>query len=309
MNVYHVTDVGAPHWNGSDSTLRILKQYWNLWVDATVISAWKSPLHVAFTWCTVVHPDAQERAERVYKLISPHTDIPRWAPIALNCAPRNAQTQLNGAQENSIFRLRSEDSQSFLIYGPEVLSWCIDFIGRNKVKIQKILSLHNGNWESIISDTSKWSQFRSAEHLPLVHILEATWKLDQYSRREEVDMPSILSPLSNFQWTWIVLPHDEFLNGRILMSKESFAGLSWNVTLSTGGIEMSCQHVNSLTEIEPWKLAIWQSSNAFPNSELVAANIGTRWYPGETTLTDSNVIHSMNAFSQNVGQIVSFRNS
>lgn len=162
----HITDVGAPYGEGTDSNERIRKQYNRLGVEPRIVNAGQSPLHVAFTACTDVVQRARDNA---YKLLGKLGLEPQpLAPTALNSAPRNANNRLPNGQEDHIFRVKHPDSDTLLLYGPEVLRWVLDFRGRTNVALDRIVAI--GDDGDIVSDTSNGSQFRSSEHLPLAHV-------------------------------------------------------------------------------------------------------------------------------------------
>lgn len=302
MKLLHITDVWAPAWAWSDSTTRISNQYQQIWIDAEIISAGKSPLHVAFTWLTTLHPQASSSAERVAKILW-HKVVPK--PIALNCAPRNASTQHADAQEQHIFRLKNASWDTYLIYGEDVLAWALEFLWKNHARIEKILSISD-SFGDIIPDTSRWSQFRSAEHLPLVHALEAANLLDEHSMRTPVSLDSLRPVFPENDSSAIVLPPDEFHNGRILIRSTEQQDFMDMRHMSLWSQNIPYISAKSLTEIEPWVLALWPSSNYFPNPDLKVMNFWTRWAPGETSLKDKEIQSIVSSFWEQVGSIVSF---
>jgi hypothetical protein len=282
----HITDVGSASGDGVDSSLRIQKQYQRLGVQPQVISAGHSPLHVAFAACTDVEASARNRAAQILEFLEHTTSTP--APVALNSAPRNAATTKDNGQEDHIFRVRSENpgEETLLIYGPEVLQWVLTFRDRAAATVDRIISI--GEW---IPDTSNGTQFRSAAHLPIAHVLEAHGRLDQVAKTEPIDIESITdrTPGPNEA---VILPSDEYGNGRLLLARQLWQDLRGRDQILIPGLTEGPIHVHqSLTQVKPGELSAWQSSNNFAAGvELSVVNIGTRWATGTTRTTDASVI-------------------
>lgn len=294
----HVTDVGASAGDGVDSTERICRQYRRLGVlQPCVISAGHSPLHVAFTACTDVSLEARNRVASILSQLRIKKPTP--LPIALNSAPRNsAESRLN-AQEDHIYRVRSEEkaNETLLLYGSEVLRWVLAFRGRVGVTIEKILAIPD-----VIPDTSNGSQFRSAEHLPIVHFLEATGNLDQSSEREQVELDQIPEIFPNGSDNVVVAPPDEYGNGRLIVRKEQIVKILGKERIEIHSLADQLLAVRgSLTEVIPGELSVWPSSNHFSDGSLGVLNIGTRWKPGETRTTDDDTIELAKKLSLGVG--------
>lgn len=291
----HITDVGAPSGNGIDSTQRIESQYKALGFSADIVTAGHSPLAVAFTACTTLSAQARENTRRLLERLG--QEPPPLPPVALNCAPRNStQSNANG-KEDYIYRVRSDytNVETLLLYGPEVLQWVLAFRGRVGVTVEKILAI-----PGIIPDTSTGSQFRSAEHLPIAHVLETMELLDKYSEREGVRLDDIqdLSPKNN---EVVCLPPDEFGNGRLLVLADRLAEILKRSSIGLDGLYDDLAVRRSLTEVDPGELSMWPSSNHFPNPKLAVANIGTRWSPGQTRTTDTVVTKLSERLSKEVG--------
>lgn len=294
----HVTDVGASAGDGVDSTERICRQYRRLGVlQPCVISAGHSPLHVAFTACTDVSSEARDRVASILGRL--RIERPAPLPIALNSAPRNRAESCPNAQEDHIYRVRPEEKadETLLLYGPEVLRWVLAFRGRVGVTIEKILAI-----PGIISDTSNGSQFRSAEHLPIVHFLEATGNLDQSSEREQVELDQIPEIFPNGSDNVIVAPPDEYGNGRLIVRKEQIVKILGKERIEIHSLADQLLAVRgSLTEVIPGELSVWPSSNHFSDGSLGVLNIGTRWRPRETSTTDDGTIGLAKRLSLGVG--------
>ncbi len=280
----HITDVGAPSHEGCDSTKRIKDQYQRLNFEAQVITAGKSPLEIAFLACTQAHPQAKINARKALAKLG-LTPQP-LAPVALNSAPRNSDQILANGKEDHIFRVTAEneeDAETLLIYGPEVLKWILAFRGKTGVAIERIIEIPD-----IIADTSIDSQFRSCEHLPIVHAFQARGKLDENSRRENIDVDSI-PDFSLGENEVLVLSPDEYSNGRVLVQQNLFDEIFSHEEVKIPAISdnTALQVRRSLTEVTPFgvskALSVWPSSNHLPQTHLNVLNIGTRWEKGATS--------------------------
>lgn len=161
----HITDVGSSTGNGCDSTRRIQQQYNQLGLTAQITSAGHSPLHVAFTACTTLSSQASDNVNKLLQTLQ--KKVNNHQPVALNCAPRNNSKQHINGKEDYIYRIQFKGQGVFLIYGPEVLQWVLEFHDKNEATVEKIIAIND-----LIPDTSSGSQFRSAEHLPIAHFLE-----------------------------------------------------------------------------------------------------------------------------------------
>jgi hypothetical protein len=285
-NIYkHITDVGSSSWNWVDSQIRIAKQYYRLWVNPIIISAGNSPLHIAFTACTDLSPNAIKNTVILLEQIKLVT--PLNLTVALNCAPRNATKSSSDWKENHIYRVKFENSDTFLIYWFELLLWVLELnnFGKNTV-VEKILSI-----KDIILDTSSWSQFRSWEHLPIAHFLETNWLLDSNSKREILntkDLPSVYDFWGN---EVIIAPPDEYWNGRLIVQLKLFDKIMQKKEVVLEWIiENPLVIKKSLTEVVPDELSLWPSSNHFPNETLKVLNIWTRWKPKTTNTSNEEVI-------------------
>lgn len=299
MNFHHITDVWSPHWNGSDSTMRILKQYQKLWVSAKIISAGHSPLNVAFTACTDLDSSATEKAEKTLEIL--------WLEnlekniVALNCAPRNNKNTLKEAKEDNIFRITTKTDEAndiFLLYWFDVLRWVIEFYWKENLKIERVKSVKN-----IIPDTSKWSQFRSWEFLPIVHFLESKWALDENAEIEEMNFNSLEDIFQNKNEEIVVLPSDEYNNCRILASENLCEKVFKNSEIEIKNLFWwKIKVKKSLTEVVPWEISIWLSSNHFFNKKVKVLNIWTRWKSWTTETTDENILKLSKVMLLNVGK-------
>lgn len=293
----HITDVGSPAHDGTDSSERIRRQYLRLGVEPRVVSAGQSPLHVAFTACTDVSSQARENVKKVLELFG----ISKSAllPTALNSAPRNATESQADGQEDYIYRVSfgNKIDETFLIYGPEVLRWVLTFRGRVGAVVEKITGIHD-----LIPNTSNGSQFRSAEHLPLVHFLEVQGKLNEVSERQPVELNEI-PDISPDEDNIVVIPPDEYGNGRILVRRDTFNEVLGKDSIKIPGISSRSIAVKkSLTEVVPDTLSVWPSSNHFTDETLGVLNIGTRWRGGSTRTTNGEVIELSRRFSNQVGE-------
>ncbi|MDD2907462.1 MAG: hypothetical protein PHH98_02365 [Candidatus Gracilibacteria bacterium] len=297
MNFTHITDVGATQGCGSDSLLRIQKQYEYLNMNTQVIPAGHSPLHVAFTACSELDIKAHNNAKKVMEIFKKNPG--EIKSYALNSAPRNEKKSQENGKENHIFRLTSSFGRVFLIYGLDVLSWVCEFEGKENVTIQKLLSLGD-----IIPDTSSGSQFRSAEHLPIVHFLESRGDILSHVQYEDMSVSDLESMMKVTQdLNFIIAPPDEFGNGRIILSKKVLDEILTHKKVKLGGdIDKTCVVQKSLTLVEPGELSIWPSSNHFHNSQIVVANVGTRWKNGTTKTTDKDVVDLSKKLQKLVGQ-------
>jgi len=292
----HITDVGISHHDGVDSTSRIEKQYKRLGINPAVVSAGHSPLHVAFTACTDLSPQAIDNVAILLKKLG--IDTPKLPPIALNSAPRNSSKTYENGQEEHIYRVKSEGFETFLIYGLEVLRWVLEFRGRAGAVVEKILSISN-----VIPDTSNGSQFRSGEYLPLVQFLESKGLLDSLSERENVELKQLPPTFFDKEKEVVVAPPDEYLNGRLIIdTKLLHKVLAQNKIRIPEITNQTLTVKKSLTEVTPGELFVWLSSNYFPNKALGVINIGTRWQPGTTSTTDIKTIELSQKLSRCVGK-------
>lgn len=298
----HITDVGTQAGDGVDSNERIVKQYQRLRVAyPRVVTAGQSPLHVAFAACTDIAEESKLKILKVLDLLKKKPTIP--FPTALNCAPRNGSESCSHAQEDHIYRIRFEDLrfETQLLYGSEVLRWILDFRDGLLRVVEKIFSV-----KGIIPDTSKGSQFRSAEYLPIVHVLETFGKLDDLSERQEVaprsDIPPIFSRDKRLNHL-VVAPPDEYANGRLIVGRAQIERILGKEQIEIPEItDRSLVVRKSLTEVIPGQLSVWPSSNHIPGGTLGVLNIGTRWNEGRTKTTNTSVIALAKKLSCNVGK-------
>ncbi|HIQ56522.1 TPA: hypothetical protein EYG96_00575, partial [Candidatus Gracilibacteria bacterium] len=183
----------------------------------------------------------------------------------------------------------------YIVYGLQVVEFVkvfhkIDFIKR-------VVSVNE-----IIEDTSKGSQFRSAEHLPLVHILLAMGELEEHAVLKEINIKTIADryPLEQ---SAIIAPSDEYNNGRLIVEKSTLEKIikagKCTIPEITNKELIAC---SSLTNVEPGELSIWPSSNYFPDKNLAVLNIGTRWKPGTTKVTDETVKNLSKELLNKVGK-------
>ena len=278
----HITDVGAAAGNGIDSSLRIEQQYATLGQQARVISAGHSPLHVAFAAMTRLAPAAGKRAEQVAAMLGQAALA--QVPLALNSAPRNSETSRPDGQENYIYRLTGESIPTMLVYGQQVVAWVKSFAA-GPIMAERVTSISD-----IIPDTSRGSQFRSAEHLPIAHTLEVHEKLTQMATLE----PATIHDLSEgvlAPGTVTVAPSDEYGNGRLVVTREMAEDILARDTIQLPELTDHVITIRaSLTEVVPGELSVWISSNYVPNPDIVVLNFGTRWSPGTTRSTDERVL-------------------
>lgn len=305
LTLTHITDVGSPSGDGSDSTERIARQYQRLGIPLPrVVSAGQSPLHVAFTACTDVSARALNAVDAVLQNLNIHP--PQQQPVALNSAPRNEPSSHEKSKAGYIYRVRHPNHETLLVYGDEVISWVLAFRGRIGVAIEAIKEINLGNHRI---DTSNGSQFRSAEHLPITHFLEATGNLDRFAS----DIDPI--PTENFPNHYpthdqeaVVAPPDEYENGRLIVTPEQRAKVLQNTHVRIDGIaENEIAVRQSLTEVIPGELSIWPSSNYFQGEgTLEVLNLGTRWAQGQTRTTDEKIIQLSRILSRSVGDTYKF---
>lgn len=279
----HITDVGSAQFEGIDSAYRIRQQYQAANVqNPSIISAGHSPLHVAFTGTTCLAPKAIENANWLLNTFF-NIEQKKRLPIALNSAPRNANVVHENGKEDNIFWVKGQGNYAdFLVYGLQVVEWVKVFYPIES--LEKIISIPD-----IIEDTSHGSQFRSAEHLPLVHVMAAMRALEDHAVIENVPLDTIYDryPYENMV---IVAPCDEYGNGRLIVNKELMKKLLTEKECTIDKlVGFPLQIKNSLTQVIPGQVSIWPSSNHFPNRSLSVLNIGTRWSEGTTRLTDETV--------------------
>lgn len=296
MNFFHITDVWSSYWNWTDSTMRILKQYQKLWVSANVVSAWHSPLHVAFTASTDLIFSAWRKTEKTLNLL--------WIKnlkknvFALNCAPRNNKNILEDWKEDNIFKISLKDWNVFVLYWFDVLRWIIEFYWKDNLKIERINSV---NW--IIEDTSKWSQFRSWEFLPIVHFLESQWALEKNSELEEIFFDDFEEIFKNKESEIVILPPDEYKNCRILVSEKLSEKILKNSLVEIENLfEWKIKVQNSLTKVVPWEISLWPSSNHFFNEKIKVLNLWTRWSEWQTKTTDEKIFKLSEKIEKNIGK-------
>ncbi len=299
QNLRHITDVGASSGNGIDSTLRIIDQYQRAGISfPEIISAGQSPFHVAFAAITTVSPKARDSADRVRQLLAQNDYS--TVPVALNSAPRNEGQQLADSQESHIFRLRSGNKVE-LIYGPQVVAWIQLFRGKIDA-LEVIESVGIDSVNDLIENTSNGSQFRSAEHLPLVHALQAAGRLDERASTREVDPSEIQEAFADQFNRVVIVPPDEYDNGRVVANRGTIQRILDSQTVWIPGItDHELDVRDSLTKVHSGRLSIWPSSNHFPNEDLGVLNVGTRWRPGTTSTTDQVVIALSKKLKSTVG--------
>jgi hypothetical protein len=292
----HITDTGFPHGNGSDSTYRIQKQYQALGINSNIISAGNSPLHVAFTACAELSPHAKDCAKKTLQTLDKKYSAP-VVPVALNCAPRNHKQSLKEAKEDYAFRVTRPGVFSFIIYGFEVVKWVLTFQRTDDILVEKIMGI-----KGIIRNTSIGSQFRSSEYLPIIHFLEAHKQLDAYIIKEKVSIKDIILPLTSNEQA-IILPPDEYKNGRILVQRELLKKIRQAPTIKINlANKLALAYRSSLTEVIPGDISLWPSSNYFINERLHVLNIGTRWKPKTTYTSDNNVMRMSETLALRVGE-------
>ena len=296
----HITDVGAPSGDGADSTRRIKNQYYRLGVRTPeIISAGDAPLSVAFTAMTEVSQRAIEAAKAVREILG--IEDPKILPLALNCAPRNGGSCPN-AREDYMYRVTQPNSERLVLYGPEVLRWVLTFAGKIGTTVTQIRAI--GEKGKVVPDTSEGSQFRSAEHLPLAHVLEACGQLDDNSEQEEIDQKDISDAFPDRERV-VALPPDEFKNGRILVDRGLHQEIARRSRVSIPGLNgKTFNYYPSMTEAGSSTLCIWPSSNHFPGEEgknLVVLNVGAKWDEGTTRVTNRDAIGLATFLSNNVG--------
>ena len=279
----HITDVGAGQFEGVDSTYRIRQQYQNVNVkNPFVLPAGHSPLHVAFAGTTCLAEKSKKNANWILEKIW-NIKQKKRLPIALNSAPRNSDKKSDDGKEDSIFWVKVKGHYAdYVVYGLQVVEFIKVF--HNIDFIKRVVSVNE-----IIEDTSKGSQFRSAEHLPLVHILLAMGELEEHAVLEEINVKTILDryPLEE---SAIIAPSDEYNNGRLIVEKSTLEKIIKAGKCTIPGVtDVELTTCSSLTNVEPGELSIWPSSNHFPDENLAVLNIGTRWKPGTTKVTDEKV--------------------
>lgn len=291
----HITDVGASHFEGVDSMYRIRQQYQDSNVkNPCVISAGHSPLHVAFTGTTCLSIKARENSKWILKKFFDITQKKKL-PIALNSAPRNSEHIKEDGKEDSIFWIKTEDPYAdYIVYGMQVVEWVSVF---HKIKsIYRIKSVPD-----IIEDTSHGSQFRSAEHLPLVHVLLAMNELEEHSEIEEISLDKIKDRYPH-PTDGVVAPSDEYHNCRVVVDKTTMDNILKNKSCIIPDLYKNrITACTSLTKVTPGELSIWPSSNYFPNENLAVLNIGTRWAFNTTKVTDKLVKDISKLLSEKVG--------
>ncbi len=297
----HITDVGAGQFEGVDSTYRIRQQYQNVNVkNPFILSAGHSPLHVAFAGTTCLANKSKQNANWILQKIW-NIKQKKRLPIALNSAPRNSEKKSDDGKEDSIFWVKVKGNYAdYVVYGLQVVEFIKVF--HNIDFIKRVISV-----PEIIEDTSKGSQFRSAEHLPLVHILLAMKELETHAILEDIDINSIKDryPLKQ---SAIIAPSDEYNNGRLIVEVSTLKQI-----LETGHCtipeitEKKLIACSSLTNVEPGELSVWPSSNHFPDKNLAVLNIGTRWKPGTTRVTDEQVKTLAKELHNKVGQNVQIK--
>lgn len=272
----HITDVGSSQFEGSDSLYRIRQQYQSVNVqNPFIVPAGHSPLHVAFCGTTCLSHKARENAHWLLQAILGIQQKKRL-PIALNSAPRNNSKLLENGKEDNIFHVRVQSPYAdYLVYGLQVVEWLKVF--HVVESVERIVSI-----KEIIEDTSHGSQFRSAEHLPLVHVLSALGELEKHAFTEIIDL-STLADRTPEQDKAIIAPFDEYENGRIIVHKKTMESLLQFPYCSIPELSDTPFSVHtSLTKVASGELSVWPSSNHFPNPNIAVMNIGTRWAEGAT---------------------------
>jgi hypothetical protein len=297
----HITDVGAGQFEGVDSTYRIRQQYQNVNVkNPFILSAGHSPLHVAFAGTTCLAEKSKENANWILNKIW-NIKQKKRLPIALNSAPRNSDKKSEDGKEDSIFWVKVKGHYAdYVVYGLQVVEFVKVF--HNIEFIKRVVSVNE-----IIEDTSKGSQFRSAEHLPLVHILLAMGELEEHSTLEEININDIFDryPKNNKA---IVAPTDEYKNGRLIIEKSTLESILKSGKCIIPEIcDVELIACSSLTKVEPGELSVWPSSNYFPDKNLAVLNIGTRWKPETTRVTDNDVINLSQKLLNNVGKNIEIK--
>lgn len=263
-------------------------------------------------------------------------------PVACNSAPRNDESLKENSKDGPIYRIRYPDRSrdnlaDFLVYGKEVVSWILAFRGRTWACVEKIKEIdldtpelkrsretklylqragrfinNDDKYGDPRVDLSNGSQFRSAEHLPIVHYLEALGKLDKFRAIiEPVDINTLPDPSpSVHSYNGLIVPPDEYDNGRIIRR----CGFVPNEHLWLPALTKETVVTReSLTRVVPGELSIWPSSNYLPaysntdcRQKFEVLNIGTRWKKGETRVTDDKILELLEELSANVGFEVEF---
>jgi hypothetical protein len=305
MPCIHITDVGTTEHAGVDSLVRIKKQYLRLGYMSDIIPAGHSPLHVAFTALTDLSAQAQHIATQIKDTLlhSQTTILPTNKPtIALNCAPRNSTKQVDAAQEHHIFRIRTSTA-TYILYGPEVFEWVINLLDpTEQIHCDRVMAI-----PPYIPDTSCGSQFRSGEYLPIAHILELSGLLDTYGVFEPItNLHTTSRTHALTENTAIVAPPDEYGNSRLLIHASTWNSILHETThvhipdLYHGPVTI-CK---SLTSVIPDAISVWQSSNSFPNPNIVVINLGTRWKPGTTQTTHASTKEIAQLTNVQVGKVI-----
>ncbi len=294
----HITDVGASQFEGTDSTYRIRQQYQNVNVqNPCIIPAGHSPLHVAFAGTTCLAPKAQKNAKWILNEIF-NIKQKKRLPIALNSAPRNSDSTFDDGKEDSIFWVKVGGNYAdYLVYGLQVVEWVKVF--HKVISVQRIISI-----KEIIEDTSHGSQFRSAEHLPLVHVLAAMGELDEHGIIEDIPLEKLKDRYPH-PTDAIVVPFDEFKNGRIVVDRKTADAImkkgSCKIPELSNETFIAC---SSMTQIKSGELSVWPCSNYFPNRDLAVLSLGTRWAKGKTFLTYDNALELIDVLKNNIGTTV-----
>lgn len=294
----HITDVGAAQFEGTDSLYRIRQQYQNVNVqNPFVLPAGHSPLHVAFAGTTCLALKARENANWLLQTIFQIKQKKRL-PIALNSAPRNSNQSLKNGKEDSIFWVQVEAPYAdYLVYGLQVVEWVKVF--HKVTAVKRVVSI-----QEIIEDTSHGSQFRSAEHLPLVHVLAAMKELEKHGVIEDLDITTLQDRYPH-PTDAIIAPCDEYQNGRLVVDKETMKKVLEKGECNIPSLfDHPFQACCSLTSVKPGVLSVWPSSNHFPNDDIAVLNIGTRWAEGTTKVTDDQVKQLAATLNDRTGEIV-----
>ena len=251
----HITDCGldTASGRGGDTRTRIESLYHHLGVTP-LLNRETSAIGVAFTAATT--------AESVLRLTGQPHQV-----IAFNRAPRTQYAGKEQAGGGRLLHLGGRDGTEYIGYGEEVLNWLHYFQG----EVESTVSVDR--WpQQQIEDTTSGTQFRSLEHLVPIHadlLADPTAVVGEHSTCFRPDTVEITDNEA------VVLPSDEFGNGRLLLRQRTFSDALAATTVSVEGFTDHVTVAASLTEAEG--LSLWPSSNRLPNSELIVANLGRKW--------------------------------
>ncbi|HEY5713872.1 MAG TPA: hypothetical protein VIT68_00810 [Candidatus Gracilibacteria bacterium] len=284
-NALHFTDCGKSTENGrgTDTQARIEALYDGWDINGKVYRE-TTPIGIAFAAAT-----SAEVAKRLGRSQHPRLH-------AVNCASRTGHQGKTNAEGGPCLAYRSGEGVDYVGYGEDVFRWLRYFSQsvqdcrartlqeRPVVELQSSTKLDIANYRN-------GTQFRSLEHLVPTHAL---WLLQREipdrifetlnGTSDGFTFERFREPLNQqkaHKTRTIVLPSDEFGNGRVILPDNVYAKALREGEIIIPQVSDDPIPVNESLTSESEGLNLWRSSNRLPNDHLVVANVGYAWLPEE----------------------------